>query len=202
MRVAATVTSRSARPRASAHESTKPATRASCQDGRLTEAQARAILTHELGHHVGRATRYGLAVGWLSAPWNMAIGVVGPFVRGFRRWVPLGGSARVLMPVVGLIAAVQLAQLRLWSGLLVLVGFGLAMWVQPFAEAAVSRASERAAERYAAHLGAGPDLAAALHVFHCGDDTARWRASHPPLERRLQTLAGEPAPQPAVAAGR
>jgi len=156
----------------------------------------------ELGHHVGRATRYGLAVGWLSAPWSVAVAVVGPFVRGFRRWVPLGGSARVLMPVVGLIAAVQLAQLRLWSALAVLVGFGLAMWVQPLADAAVSRASERAADRYAAHLGAGRDLAAALHVFHCGDDaTARWRASHPPLDRRLQALTGQPAAasRPAVA---
>jgi Zn-dependent protease with chaperone function len=155
----------------------------------------------ELGHHIGRATRYGLAVGWLAAPWNVAVAIVGPFVRGFRRWVPLGGSARVLMPVVGLIGAGQLAQLQLWSGLVVLVGFGLAMWVQPFAEAAVSRASERAADRYAAQVGAGPDLAAALHVFHSGDATARWRASHPPLERRLQALTGEPAvaPRSAVA---
>lgn len=96
----------------------------------------------------------------------------------------------------------QLALQRMWPALTVLVGFGLAMWVQPFADAAVSRASERAADRYAAQVGAGPDLAAALHVFRCGDDaTARWRASHPPLERRLQALTGEPAAarRPAVA---
>jgi hypothetical protein len=71
--------------------------------------------------------------------------------------------------------------------------WGIPRWLsgQPLADAAISRVSERAADDHTARLGSGPDLAAALQLFHGGDPAGRWLATHPKLTDRLAHLAGE-----------
>jgi Zn-dependent protease with chaperone function len=159
--------------------------------GRLSEQQALAILTHEAAHHLGRATRYGLMIGWLTAPWRLASAVFGGLLRAIVRGVPTARVALLLVPVVGVVAGVQLVQRHEWLPLVVLVGLALVVGVQPLADAAISRASERAADEHTARLGSGPDLAAALQEFHTDVPTGRWLATHPKLTDRLAHLAGE-----------
>lgn len=164
-----------------------------CQSGALSEGQAVALLTHELGHLADGSTKYNLALGWLCAPWRIAAGVVGAVVRGIARRAPGARVGWLLMPVVGGIAIVQLAQQGQWPSVVVLVGLGLVVWVQPLADAAVSRASEHTADAYTARLGYGADLAAALREFHDGENGGRWRASHPPLASRVERLSAASA---------
>jgi Zn-dependent protease with chaperone function len=166
-----------------------------CEDGRLGEQQAVAILTHEVAHHLGRATRYGLAVGWLSAPWRAAAAVFGGLLRAIVRHVPTAHASLLLVPLVGAVAVVQMVQHHAWLSLSVLIGLGMVAWVQPLADAAVCRASERAADEYTVNLGTGPDLAQALENFHSGDARGRWRASHPSLASRLERLVASSSPR-------
>jgi Zn-dependent protease with chaperone function len=158
--------------------------------GRLSQAQAVAILTHELTHHRDRATRYGLMIAWLSAPWRLAAAVFAGLLRAIVRHVPTARASLVLVPVVGVIAAVQLAQHHAWFALTMLIGLGFIVAVQPLAQAAISRASERAADDYTARLGSGPDLAAALQRGPLSDRTVPWLATHPRLADRLDHLHG------------
>jgi STE24 endopeptidase len=156
--------------------------------GRLSQPQAAAILTHELAHHRDRATRYGLVIAWLAAPWHLTAAPFARLLRAIVRHVPTARAALVLVPVVGGIAAVQLAQHHAWLPLTVLAGLGLVVAVQPLAQAAVSRASERSSDHYTAQVGSGPDLAAALRRGHSEDRTVRWLATHPRLADRLERL--------------
>jgi len=160
-----------------------------CRDGRLSEQQAVAILTHEVAHHLGRATCYGLVIGWLTAPWRAVAVVFGGLLRAIVRHVPTAHAALFLVPLVGAVTVVQLVQHHAWLSLSVLIGLALVAWVHPLADAAICRASERAADEHTVHLGTGTDLATALESFHAGDAPGRWRASHPSLASRLEHLA-------------
>jgi len=166
-----------------------------CTDGRLDDQGAVAVLTHEAAHHLGRATRYGLTVGWLTAPWRAVAVVFSGLLRSIVRHLPTARAALLLVPLVGAVAAVQTVQHHAWLSLSALVGLALVAWVQPLADAAVCRASERAADAYTVKLGTGADLAKVLESFHSGDARRRWRASHPSLASRLEQLAGSSSPR-------
>jgi hypothetical protein len=88
-----------------------------------------AIWTHELTHHRARATRYGLVIAWLAAPWRLEAAALASLLRAIVRHVPTA-RALVLVPVVGGIAAVQLAQHHAWPELAVLVGLALIVAVR------------------------------------------------------------------------
>jgi Zn-dependent protease with chaperone function len=92
-------------------------------------------------------------------------------LRAIVRHVPTARAALVLVLMVGVIAAVQLAQHHAWLALAMLIGLALVVAVQPLAQPALSRASERAADDYTAQLGSGPDLAAALQRGQLTDRT-------------------------------
>jgi Zn-dependent protease with chaperone function len=109
-------------------------------------------------------------------------------LRAIVRHVPTARASLVLVPVVGVIAAVQLGQHHAWAALAMLVGLGFIVAVQPLVQAAISRASERAADDYTARLGSGPDLVAALQRGHLTDRTVPWLATHPRLADRLDRL--------------
>lgn len=61
--------------------------------GRVSERQMQALLAHELGHHVTRVTRYGLAAAWLAAPGRMAFRLVLEIALALSGARRLGGSA-------------------------------------------------------------------------------------------------------------
>ena len=77
------------------------------------------------------------------------------------------------------------------AGVLALVG--LAVMLCPLADAAISRRSEFAADRFAADHGLALELAAALHAMDDGRRGAcgwsrRLLASHPTSEQRIRAL--------------
>ena len=100
-------------------------------------------------------------VDWLSAPWRVVSGVVGPLLRAIVRHVPTARAALLIAAV----AVVQLVQHHAWLSLATLVGLFVVAVVQPMCDAAVSRASERAADRYTVSHGSGYDLARVLRAF-------------------------------------
>ncbi len=113
----------------------------------------------------------------------------GGLLRAIVRRVPTAHAALLLVPLVGTVAVVQLVSHHAWLSLSVLIGLVLVAWVHPLADAAICRASERAADEHTVSLGTGTDLAAALENFPTGDVPSRWRASHPSLASRLEHLA-------------
>lgn len=160
------------------------------QARRLGTASLVAILCHEIGHHSTRATRFALAVVWLAAPWRYAAGVLVGFCLariGRRRLWP---TAVVALAAV-VVAVVQAVQRGDWPAAAVLGGLAAASIACPFADAAVGRSSEYAADRYARSVGAGPDLATALRFIGDGRRSgllATWVERHPTVPRRVERL--------------
>jgi STE24 endopeptidase len=158
--------------------------------GVLTRDHAVAILSHEVGHLRDHSTRYGLVVAWLTAPWRGAAFAFGGLLRLIVRNLPTAKAALVLVPVLPVMASVQAVQQHAWAPLAVLVVLAVVLTVHPVADAALSRASELAADKYAASVGSGSDLASALAVL---PRTPRvWfggpRASHPSADVRIARL--------------
>lgn len=164
---------------------------------RVSERQMQALLAHELGHHATRATRYGLATGWLAAPGRLAfravLGLSGVLTGGRR----IGVATGLLFAVGGVIATVRAIQQQQWVAAAMLLGVACAVVVTPLVDGAVSRASEHAADRYAADAGLADDLAAALHVLQGHLPTRSWAQRrldrHPSLNSRSQRLTSDVA---------
>ncbi len=168
-------------------------------NGRLTPDQAVAVAIHEVGHHITRDVQYGLIVDWLTWPWRT---VYRTAIR-IGHTLPLPGCGTLLMPVVFAVAIVNVVREGgpAENGVPVLVALitvVIAVVASPVAEAAVSRAGERAADAYAARLGAGPDLARALEQVaprHPEALLGRPRRSHPATAaRQLQLTRAAPTP--------
>ena len=152
-----------------------------------------AILTHELGHHQTRATKFALVTMWLAAPWRFASRlVIGIGLATVGRRQPLRLLALVVLAGV-VVAVVQAVQQQQWAVAVVLSAVAVCAVVCPLVDAAVSRRSEYAADRYAAGVGLGPQLAAALQVL---DGRQRRRPGlvagllnrHPSVARRIAVL--------------
>lgn len=160
--------------------------------GRLTQDQAVAVGAHEVGHHLTGGARYALTIDWLSWPWRAGLRLV---LRLYAV-MPFGEAAKLLMPVVFLIAAVMLVREdappeQIVPVLTLLSVVALGAFVAPFADAAFSRASERGADAYVARLGMGSDLAAALDMLApCGAQgpLRRLRNTHPAASSRVRRL--------------
>jgi STE24 endopeptidase len=164
---------------------------------RMGEEYLVAILTHELGHHATRATKFALVTMWLALPWRFASRlVIGIGIATVGRRQPLR-----LLAVVGLagvvVAVVQAVQQRQWAVAAVLSAVAVCAVVCPLLDASVSRRSEYAADRYAAGVGLGPQLAAALQVLDGGQRrrprvVARLLSRHPSVARRIAVLSSSP----------
>lgn len=162
--------------------------------GRTSREAVCAVLVHELGHHrAGQATRFTLATMWLGAPWRRTAGFTLGFCLGLvGRRQSLKLTAVVAAGVL-VTAVVQSLQRSDWVSAAVLAALPIFGLGAPLADAALSRASERAADRYTVAVGMGPALAGALR--HVGSLTAdggglrRVYDRHPPLEDRLVELA-------------
>src|SRR3712207_2409126 len=132
--------------------------------GRLPEDQLVAVLVHELGHHATGATRPMLLLSFLAAPWRLAASLLTGLASILAGRQPRRGVAIVV--VAGLAVAVMRALPQgdwLVGGVLALVQLAAALC--PLAEAAISRQSEFAADRFAADHGLALELAAALRAM-------------------------------------
>jgi STE24 endopeptidase len=162
------------------------------ESGQLAEDQFVAVLVHELGHHGTGAARPMLLVSFLVAPWRLAVSLLtglGSILAGRQ---PRRGV--VIAVVVGLAVAVTRALFQgQWMVGGVLAFVGLEAVFCPLADAAISRRSEFAADRFAADHGLARELAAALHAMDGGWSVAagwsrRLLASHPTSEQRIRVL--------------
>lgn len=163
------------------------------QARRLSDEHLAAVLVHDLGHHVTRANRYGLVTSWLAAPWRLARRMVVGVALPFARPQPPRGLAAVIATGVA-VAIVQAVQARQWSVALVLTGVTVAAVLCPVADAALSRRSEFAADRYANNAGVGRELAAALQILGSGHVhrpgmASRLLTRHPTTLRRIAALS-------------
>lgn len=159
---------------------------------RLTEDQLVAVLVHELGHHVTRATRFALVAVWLAALWRLAarllIGLtLASCGRQPRRLLAAVVSAGVV------VAVAQAVSQQSWLVAGVLGGVALLAVLCPLADAALARRAELAADRFAANHGLALPLAGALRTLD-GDHHAvrswfrRLFTSHPAVDRRIDAL--------------
>jgi Zn-dependent protease with chaperone function len=127
--------------------------------GHLNEDEMLVVALHEIGHHRTGGLRYGLAVWWLTWPWQ----TVHRLAFGLGRRLPFPGAGELLMPIVLAIAIWQVAngggptERVVWE-IIVLVAIGLAIYVRPLIDAAIGHAAERAADAYVAALEAGQAL--------------------------------------------
>ena len=167
------------------------------QARRLGEEYLVAILTHELGHHATRATKFTLVTMWLALPWRFASRlVIGIGLATVGRRQPLRLLAVVVLAGV-VVAVVQAVQQRHWAVAALLSAVAVCTVVCPLADAAVSRHSEYAADRYAADVGVAPQLAGALQVLagmqrRRAGLVARLVSRHPEMSRRIEALGGAP----------
>lgn len=161
--------------------------------GRLTHDHLEAILTHEIGHLAQRATSGALAIEWLAAPGRLAFRLVVSLACLLSGRRQLGWGNGLLLLIGGGIALQRAVQHGQWTAALMLAGAAIATIATPLLDAALSRAPERAADRYAADVGAGSNLARCLLVIG-GSQSARrgwtWGLldSHPSLEDRVDAL--------------
>ncbi len=173
---------------------------------RLGEDQMVGVLVHELGHHVTRATRFALVSMWLATPWRVASRLlIGLGLATVGRRQPMRLLAAVTATVV-VIAVVQAAQHHDWKVAIVLSVVASCAVVCPLADAALSRRSEYAADRFAAEQGAGAQLAAALLALDGRRQarrswTVRALSGHPSTDRRVDALLHIRASRPGYTHG-
>jgi STE24 endopeptidase len=160
---------------------------------RLTDDHLVAVLVHELGHHVTLATRYGLVTLWLTAPWRLATRSVFHVSVAFARRQPSRWVAVVFVAGIS-VATVQAVEAQQWSVTVVLTGITVAAVLCPIFDAALSRRSEFAADRYATVVGVGRELASALQILgnshlHRRSLVARLLTRHPSTLQRIAALS-------------
>jgi Zn-dependent protease with chaperone function len=158
--------------------------------GSLTRDQAVAMLSHEIGHLRDHSTGYGLITVWLTAPGRAAVLMFGGLLHLIVRNEPTANAALVLVPALLGMAGVQSAHQHAWAPLAVLTVLAAVLTFAPVADAALNRASELAADKYAANAGSGADLASALAVSPRSPTASSdgLRTSHPSVDVRIARL--------------
>lgn len=151
-----------------------------------------SVLAHELGHYSTKATRLALVTIWLAAPWRFAARLLLGVAAACAGRQPRRLLACVIVAAV-VIAVVQAVQQRQWVVAISVSALALCTVVCPLADAALSRRSEYAADRYATDAGLGLHLAAALQTmdvspYRSRTWTARALSRHPSLEDRIEAL--------------
>ncbi|MBN9618502.1 MAG: M48 family metalloprotease [Actinobacteria bacterium] len=160
--------------------------------GNIDARAIEAVLAHELGHSRTNAARFLPITLWFALPWRLFYRAV---LRASLHLV--GRQPRCLLAGIVLagfgVATVQAVRQGAWSTVAILgalVVFGLGA---PVADAALSRASERAADRFAAEAGYGEDLARALRILDPRPARRRRLSdrvldSHPDSDLRIEQL--------------
>jgi Zn-dependent protease with chaperone function len=164
--------------------------------GPLTDDHLVSVLVHELGHHVTRQNRYGLLMAWLAAPWRFAVRVAFGIALALARRQPSRWLAAVI--ATGVIVAIAQAVLAGdWNVVLVLTGLTVGAVLCPVIDAALSRRSEFAADRYATAAGVAPELASSLQILDSGHLdrpglVSQLLSRHPTTLRRIAELSTPP----------
>jgi len=160
---------------------------------RLGNLDIEVVLVHEFGHYATGAARPTLISPWLALPWRLSSRAVlglGLAMLGRRQPMGLLGlvvGAAVIRAVVQAISQGQVAVAVLLSTLAVCAV------LCPLADAAISRHSECAADRFATQHGVGLQLAAALARLDRGRDRRQTRTQaalnrHPNTGRRIAAI--------------
>jgi Zn-dependent protease with chaperone function len=158
----------------------------------LPPEQLKAVLAHELGHHLGGLPWVRLLGLWYSQPARVVTRIGALIGRSVIRLVHAASPAR---PVAWLVLC-ALAALCL-AAVLDTAAWLLALLAVTPLQASVSRLEERRADRFAAQIGFGEPLRDVLqHWLTAGHDVAHhragWRArltaSHPTCAARIRAL--------------
>lgn len=164
------------------------------RDGELSDDVLAGLLSHEVGHLITRSVRWSLIIAWFAMPWRVAYRLGGRIAAPMARRQPRALLAGVVLAAT-IIAISQAIQHGEWSSAAVLGALALCRFISPIADAAISRASEHAADQYAAQIGYSKALTLALrtmHVKETGQLTHPWLRDHPAIDRRLRRLEAAP----------
>lgn len=146
--------------------------------GRISGAEAAALIAHGVGRLRLGQPRLDLVVTLWTLPWDFLRGLVAG-VGNHLAWVPLGRLAWQTRFVVGTIAVVLETQAGRWPSPIVIAGFIGLSYLMPRARLAWTRYATEAGDRLAAEVGLAGPLARLVSRVH-GDR---------PVAERLDMLA-------------
>ncbi len=159
--------------------------------GAITDASLACIISHEVGHLAMGHVRLAPMLAWLAMPWRTT------YRLGARLVMPIAArQPRVLLAVVVVATfSVTIAsgvQQHQWASVSVLAGLAASTLAAPTINAVASRASEYAADQFAARAGYGDELAYALTAMDRKGATRSVRSRvvsrHPRTEQRVLRL--------------
>lgn len=163
--------------------------------GAITDASLACIISHEVGHLAMRHVRLTPMLAWLAMPWRTT------YRLGAQLVMPIAArQPRVLLAVVVVavfsVAIANGAQQHEWASVSVLAGLAFSTLVAPVLDAAAGRASEYAADQFAAQAGYGDELARALTgmnpVNGAGTLHSQMLSRHPRTKHRVRRLVDAP----------
>jgi len=129
---------------------------------RLSSFDIEPVLVHELGHHATKAARFAVVSTWLALPWRLmsrAMFGLGLSTLGRPQPIRLLGLVMGAAVIRAVVQAIEQGQAAV---AVLLTTLAVCAVLCPLADAAISRHSEDAADRFATQHGAGLQLAAAL----------------------------------------
>ncbi|WP_405979190.1 M48 family metalloprotease [Streptomyces sp. NBC_00158] len=150
----------------------------------LPSSQLAAVLAHELGHHTAGHSWAQLLGWWYALPGRLAARALASVARSCR-------LAIKAVPPYAVVASAVLLALAGYRVLALTFGLPLLLTALPFLIAAVGRRTELRADRYAAALGFGPQLARVLATEPAEDGSGLLRlllSPHPHPRTRLHHL--------------
>ncbi|WP_052713397.1 M48 family metalloprotease [Streptomyces katrae] len=150
----------------------------------LPTSQLAAVLAHELGHHTAGHSWAQLLSWWYTLPGRLARRALAAMARSGRRAVKG-------VPAYAVVGSAVLVALLSYQALALTFGLPLLLVALPFLVAAVGRRTELRADRHAAALGFGPQLARVLTAEPYEDGPGLLRlllSPHPHPRTRLHHL--------------
>jgi Zn-dependent protease with chaperone function len=164
------------------------------RDGELTDDVLAGLLSHEVGHLVTHSVRWSLIIAWFAMPWRLAYRVGGKIAIPLAARQPSALLALVVLTAF-IVAISQAVQHGEWGSAAVLSALALCPVISPIADAAISRASEHRADRYAAQIGYNTALTLALRTTRIAEATQHKHSllhRHPDIDLRLRRLQMDP----------
>jgi hypothetical protein len=131
-----------------------------------------------------------LIIAWFATPWRLAYRLGGRIATPLAARQP-GALLAVVVLTAFIIAISQAIRHGEWSSAAFLSALALCPVISPIADAAISRASEHGADRYAAQIGYNKALALALRTTQVADASQPRHPllrDHPAIDRRLRRL--------------